>query len=101
MDFTGKTALITGAAKGIGAACAKRMASLGARLVLTDIDKDALTSLEGELGGEHLYCRCDVANENEVRSITAKAVEKLGGIDILINNAGIFKEGVMPFDRQD
>lgn len=100
MDFGNRTALITGGAKGIGRAAALKMASLGARVAVTDIDEKALREVESELGEGHLTLRCDVADEASVLD-TVKRVEKaFGRIDILVNNAGIFKEGIAPFVEQ-
>ena len=100
MDFGNKTALITGGAKGIGRAAALKMASLGARVVVTDIDEKALREVESELGEGHLTLRCDVADEASVRDTVKRVEEAFGCIDILVNNAGIFKEGVAPFVEQ-
>ena len=100
MDFGNKTALITGGAKGIGRAAALKMASLGARVVVTDIDEKALREVESELGEGHLTLRCDVADEASVRDTVKRVEEAFGCIDILVNNAGIFKEGVTPFVEQ-
>lgn len=100
MDFGNKTALITGGAKGIGRAAALKMASLGARVAVTDIDEKALREVESELGEGHLTLRCDVADEVSVRDTVKRVEEAFGCIDILVNNAGIFKEGVAPFVEQ-
>ena len=100
MDFGNKTALITGGAKGIGRAAALKMASLGARVAVTDIDEKALREVESELGEGHLTLRCDVADEASVRDTVKRVEEAFGCIDILVNNAGIFKEGVAPFVEQ-
>lgn len=100
MDFGNKTALITGGAKGIGRAAALKMASLGARVAVTDIDEKALGEVESELGEGHLTLRCDVADEASVRDTVKRVEEAFGCIDILVNNAGIFKEGVAPFVEQ-
>ena len=100
MNFRNKTALITGGAKGIGRAAALKMASLGARVAVTDIDEKALVEIESELGEGHLTLRCDVADEFSVRDTVKRVEEAFGRIDILINNAGIFKEGIAPFVEQ-
>lgn len=100
MDFGNKTALITGGAKGIGRAAALKMASLGARVAVTDIDEKALREVESELGEGHLTLRCDVADEASVRDTVKRVEEAFGCIDILVNNAGIFKEGIAPFVEQ-
>ena len=91
--FDRKVVLITGACAGIGRALAVRFAQAGARLVLFDLDQAALDSLAQHLADHHnvqvLPLRCDVADAQAVRAAVALAVEHFGGIDVLVNNAGI------------
>lgn len=91
--FERKVVLITGACAGIGRALAQRFAQAGARLVLLDLDQAALDSLAQHLRDHHnvevLALRCDVADAAAVEAALALAVERFGGIDLLINNAGI------------
>ena len=85
----GKVALVTGAAQGIGEACARRFAREGAHVVLADVDATRGQALATELGG--LYVHCDVGDKAQVDALVAQAVAAYGDIDVLVNNAGIFK----------
>ena len=82
-----KTALITGAAGGIGAATARRLAEAGAKLVLIDRDEEGLKEIELEVGG--LAIAADVAEEKAVERAMATARERYCGVDLLHNNAGV------------
>jgi 3alpha(or 20beta)-hydroxysteroid dehydrogenase len=86
----GKVALVTGAARGIGAAISRRFAQEGARLLLTDVDEDAARRLATELPGSADAHVLDVASEPEWESVAAWALEGDGRVDVLVNNAGLF-----------
>lgn len=86
--FDGKTALITGAAHGIGRACATRLTAEGARVAVTDIDIAAARSAAAELSGA-VALTCDVTDPASVSDAVAQAAAQLGGIDILVNNVGV------------
>lgn len=95
MDFKGETALITGAAVGIGRAVAIKLAQNSAKLVLVDLNLEQLETLKTELAeytDEVLIYKCDISNENEVKSVVECAYRKFGSIDILINNAAIWRD---------
>jgi len=94
-DFSGKTVTITGAAGGIGAACARRFAEAGARLVLGDLNGAALEVLCGELAAttEAHALTCDLIRVAECEALIAKAISETGRLDVLINTAGIWVEG--------
>jgi NAD(P)-dependent dehydrogenase (short-subunit alcohol dehydrogenase family) len=94
----GKTAVISGAASGIGQAAAARLAAEGARIVIADRDNaDKTLSLVEGAGGKAIAVRCDVSNPESVAALKAE-VEKNGGrCDILVNNAGIYP--VQTFDE--
>ena len=91
MRFDGKVSFITGGAIGFGRAFARALAAEGASIVIADIDEPAASGLTRELeaaGSPALAARCDVADEHQVQSVVDSTVERFGGIDILINNAG-------------
>ena len=83
----GKIALITGAARGQGAAAARRFVAEGARVMLTDVLDDQGKELAAELGAE--YCHLDVSDEDEWAEAIAFTVSTFGDITVLVNNAGI------------
>jgi 3alpha(or 20beta)-hydroxysteroid dehydrogenase len=84
----GKVALVTGAARGIGAAIVERFAGEGAHVLATDADEPAVLELGSRLGLDAR--RQDVANEAEWDSVTSWAIETHGRVDVLVNNAGVF-----------
>jgi NAD(P)-dependent dehydrogenase (short-subunit alcohol dehydrogenase family) len=91
MALAGRTAVVTGAAAGIGRSIALRLAQEGARLVVADVQDGAATvdAIRGA-GGVAEYLACDVSDEDSVKAFAAQARERCGGrIDILVNNAGI------------
>ncbi|KYG58297.1 3-hydroxybutyrate dehydrogenase [Planococcus maritimus] len=88
----GKVVLITGAASGIGYEISKDFAKEGAKIVLTDINEDAVKQAADELKGQGFECigiKCDVTSEAEIKAAIAQTVETFGSLDILINNAGM------------
>ncbi|HRO04356.1 MAG TPA: SDR family NAD(P)-dependent oxidoreductase, partial [Terricaulis sp.] len=85
-DLTGRVALVTGGARGLGAAAAKALAAEGARVVVSDVSDGAETA--AKLGGA--YVKHDVTSEADWIAAIAFAKETFGGLDILVNNAGIF-----------
>jgi len=87
--LSGRVCLVTGAAQGIGEACARRFASEGAMAVITDIDDARGQALADELGG--MYVHCDVGDKAQVDAAVARTMQAHGRIDVLVNNAGIFK----------
>ena len=89
LGLQGRVAIVTGAAQGIGAACARRFAREGARVVLADVDDARGQALAAELGG--LYHHCDVGDKAQVDALVAATLARHGRIDVLVNNAGIFK----------
>jgi 3-oxoacyl-[acyl-carrier protein] reductase len=89
MRFEGKNALVTGGARGIGAATAERLAAEGARVVVADFDEAAARETASRIDG--VAVRCDVTKRDEVEA----AVETAGGVDILVTCAGIIRDNLL------
>jgi NAD(P)-dependent dehydrogenase (short-subunit alcohol dehydrogenase family) len=85
----GKRAVVTGAGAGIGRSIALRLASEGARVALADVDEEAAEKAASEIDGETLVRRTDVTRAEEVEELVASAVEAWGGLDVMVNNAGV------------
>ncbi|MFL6009679.1 MAG: SDR family NAD(P)-dependent oxidoreductase [Rubrobacteraceae bacterium] len=85
----GKRAVVTGAGAGIGRSIALRLASEGARVALADVDEEAAERVASEIDGETLVRRTDVTRAEEVEELVASAVEAWGGLDVMVNNAGV------------
>ncbi|MGH9024520.1 MAG: SDR family NAD(P)-dependent oxidoreductase, partial [Acidimicrobiia bacterium] len=88
-----KTAIVTGAARGIGRASAERLGREGARIALLDIDADGVLTTTADLRGEGLEADayvCDVSTEDSVNAAVTAVAERLGRVDVLHANAGIF-----------
>ena len=85
----GKRAIVTGAGSGIGRAIAIRLASEGARVILADLDEEAAEEVAEEIDGETLVHRADVTKATGVEALVARAVSEWGGLDVMVNNAGV------------
>ena len=85
----GKSAAITGAASGFGAATARRFVAEGCRVVLGDIQEGPAATLARELGPAAIFLRCDVTREEDVAPLVDCAVREFGALDVMFNNAGI------------
>ena len=88
-DLTGKVAIITGAAQGMGAATAKLFVESGAKVVIADVQDEAGQTLANELGESALFVHLDVSNETQWATAVKSAEEKFGHVTVLVNNAGI------------
>lgn len=93
MRFTGKTALITGGAKGIGAATAERLAAEGAYVVVADFDEAGAEDVAQRIGGQAV--RCDVTERADVEAAVEAAAEHGGSLDILVPCAGIIRDNLL------
>ncbi len=108
MLLAGKVAIVTGAAQGIGRACAERLAKEGAKVVLTDVNAGSGQRAAQEIaaaGGTAQFVACDVAKEADVQAALAATLKAHGRIDVVVNNAGILDDApflelpVAEFDR--
>jgi 3-oxoacyl-[acyl-carrier protein] reductase len=92
----GRTALVTGAARGIGLAISRRLRAEGAAVALLDLDGEALAVAAAELGGEGdeiATAICDVRDSAAVDAAVASAARALGSLDVIVNNAGLARDG--------
>jgi len=96
-DFEGKVAVVTGAASGIGQALAKRFAAEGMKLVLADVERDALRAAAHGIeasGTDVLSVRTDVAQADDLSALAEATLERFGRVHVLCNNAGVFAGGL-------
>ncbi|BBZ12948.1 putative oxidoreductase [Mycobacterium branderi] len=95
--LTGQTAVVTGGAQGLGFAIAERFVAEGARVVLGDVNLGSTEAAAKHLGGDDvaLAVRCDVTVASDVDALVATAVERFGGLDVMVNNAGITRDATM------
>ncbi|HEX8281843.1 MAG TPA: SDR family oxidoreductase [Pyrinomonadaceae bacterium] len=94
-QISGKVVLITGPARGIGAETARLLAARGARLSLVGLEPELLAALASELGAGHVWFECDVTDQSALERAAAGTAEALGGIDVVIANAGVVSNGTV------
>jgi 3alpha(or 20beta)-hydroxysteroid dehydrogenase len=87
----GKVAIVTGAAMGMGRAVAERFVAEGAQVVLADVKVDEATAVADKLGPAAAFVHCDVTQEASWAALVTQTTNRFGGVDILINNAGIWR----------
>ena len=101
MHLTNKTCIITGGAQGIGAAAVKKLSSLGANVVIIDIDEEKGTALKNEISkfeGKSLFIKCDVSDSKQVQNAIKGTIKEFGSIDVIYNNASVYwadKDGII------
>ncbi|MCV7279883.1 3-oxoacyl-ACP reductase FabG [Mycolicibacterium flavescens] len=95
--LSGQTAVVTGGAQGLGYAIAQQFIAEGARVVLGDLDLDATQEAAKRLGGDDkaIAVRSDVTDTADVEALVAAAVDRFGGLDIMVNNAGITRDATL------
>ncbi len=94
-SLAGKTALVTGASGGIGAAVAKTLHAAGATIAISGTRVAVLQELKSALGGERVHCvPCNLSSVEDVEKLVPAAEAAMGGVDILVNNAGITRDGL-------
>ncbi|MCH2172901.1 SDR family oxidoreductase [Myxococcota bacterium] len=93
MSLEGKVAIVTGAARGTGAAVAERFCQLGARVILGDVRDEMGQATADRLGEAASYCRCDVTHSGQWADLVAAARDEHGRIDVLVNNAAVLHQG--------
>jgi NAD(P)-dependent dehydrogenase (short-subunit alcohol dehydrogenase family) len=95
-ELEGRVALVTGATSGVGRATALLFASEGARVALVGRSEEVLAEVAGEIEeGDHLTLRADVTDEADARRAVGEAAERLGGLDVLVNAAGVIGNGTV------
>jgi NAD(P)-dependent dehydrogenase (short-subunit alcohol dehydrogenase family) len=88
-ELTGKVAIVTGGASGLGKGLVRRFAAEGAKVLIGDIDPDSGKALAAELGDNALFIEADVADFEQVGGLVSRAVEHFGGLHVMVNNAGV------------
>jgi len=98
VDLTGRVAVVTGAAQGIGEATARRLATAGAAVAVVDLAKDKAEAVAldiEEAGGRAVAVSCDVSDVSQVNAAVERTVAELGPIGVLVNNAGVLRDSLL------
>jgi NAD(P)-dependent dehydrogenase (short-subunit alcohol dehydrogenase family) len=88
-ELTGKVAIVTGGASGIGRGIVEKFAAEGARVVIADVETDKGEALAAALGPDAFFLQTDVSDPEQVGALVVAAVDKFGGLDVMVNNAGV------------
>jgi len=100
-DLTGRCALVTGATGGIGAAVATALHERGAKVALSGTRQERLDALAAQLGARSTTIACDLSDRDAVSALAGRAEEALGGLDIMVNNAGITRDNLFMRMKDD
>ena len=88
-ELEGKVAIITGGASGLGEGLARRFAAEGAKVLIGDVDRDAGAALAADIGADAHFVEADVSELDQVSGLVTTAVERFGGLHVMVNNAGV------------
>jgi 3-oxoacyl-[acyl-carrier protein] reductase len=100
-ELTGQTAIVTGAAQGIGEAIARRLAQAGATVLIADLNLEAAQSAARSIGGNAFGMRTDVSSAESINACVDEALRRTGRIDVLVNNAGIAGRAAPIWEQTD
>ncbi len=100
-ELSGQTAIVTGAATGIGEAIARRLAKAGAAVAVADLNLDGAAEVARSIGGEAFPLQIDIARSAAVNAAMAQVIERRGQIDVLVNNAGIAGKAAPLWEQSD
>ncbi len=101
IDLTGRTALVTGASRGIGREIAVALAGAGANVACVATNEELLKSLGAQLGAKALPLKADISKAEEIERVVEAAAKHFGGLDILVNNAGITRDNLLLRMKED
>jgi NAD(P)-dependent dehydrogenase (short-subunit alcohol dehydrogenase family) len=88
-ELDGKVAIVTGGAAGLGEGMSRRFAAEGAKVLIADIDADAGAALAADIGGNALFVEADVSRLDQIGGLVTEAVDRFGGLHVMVNNAGV------------
>jgi 3-oxoacyl-[acyl-carrier protein] reductase len=95
MDFTNKTVIITGSARGIGRTIAESFLARGGNVVISDVDEAACLKTAGELGARAIGVKANVLSSQEIDALFETTLEKFGSVDVVVNNAGVTRDTLL------
>ena len=95
MSFENKTAIVTGSGRGIGKVIISQLAAAGANVVVSDVDQSTCEETAREIGASAIACQANVTSADDIDRLFKTAAEKFGSVDIVVNNAGITRDGLM------